>query len=191
MIWFWTVICVFILLLIILFVPFRVLAEYNEKLFLKVKVGFISFKINSKGRKDDNKTKKKSKYFGKFKGFFKNKNMVHSAKEFKSFFAAAGKTAKYFFKKISVRKFDLSVKVGAPDAAVAALRYGQVSSAVYPLCSAVNSFANPKSYQVMVLPDFMSEKITITFKIDCVANLMCIFCVMIKFLKDFKIENKK
>ena len=191
MIWFWIFISAFLLIILfLLFVPLGVFIEYNEKLFVRVKVGFLSFKISPKKRKDNAK-KKKSKSSGKLKGFFKNKSISESANEFKNFFVAAGKTVKYLFKKTLVKEFSLCIKVGAPDAAVAALRYGQVSSVVYPLCSAVNSFANPQSYTVLVLPDFTSEKINIIFKANIVANLMGIIFVVVKFIKNYKIESKK
>ena len=189
--WFWIFISAFVIMfLILLFVPLNVFIEYKEKLFIKVKVGLLSFKINSKNRKGDKK-KKKSKSSGKFKSFFKNKNTSQSIKKLKSFLIAAGKTVRYFFKKASVKMFDLNVKVGAPDAAAAALRYGQVSSAVYPICSVINSFANPKNYKVQVMPDFMGEKINIIFKTNVKANLIGIFCVIIKLMRNYKIENKK
>ncbi|MBQ2671743.1 MAG: DUF2953 domain-containing protein [Clostridia bacterium] len=191
MIWFWIFISVFLLILLfLLFVPLSVFIEYNEKLFVRLKIGFLSFKISPRKR-NDNKKEKKSKSTGKLKGFFKNKSIPEAAGKFKNFFVAAGKTVKYLFKKTVVKNFDLSVKIGAPDAAVAALRYGQVSSVVYPLCSAVNSFANPQDYKVLVLPDFTSEKINIVFKANIVANLMGIIFVVVKFIKNYKIESKK
>lgn len=190
--WFWIFTSAFILiLLIILFVPLNAFIEYNEKLFIKIKVGFLSFKIGSKKRKNDKKSKGGNKSRGKIKGIFKNKNKVESAKALKNLFIAAGKTVRYLFRKTSVRTFYLSVKVGALDAADAAIKYGQVSSAVYPLCSVINSFASPKSYKVMVLPDFMSEKINIIFKTNIKANLIGMILVMIKFIKSYKIESKK
>ncbi len=192
--WFWIFTSVFILmLLIIVFVPINVFVEYSEKLFIKVKFGFLSFKINPQNHKDRKKYRGGNKSRNKFKIFFKNKNKntFQSISKLKCFFIAAGKTVKYFLQKTLVEEFYLSVKVGSLDAADAAIKYGQVSSAVYPLCSVVNSFANPKFYKVMVLPDFISEKISFIFKTNVKANLMSIILVVVKFMINYKIESKK
>jgi len=188
----WVFISAFLLMFsILLFVPLNVFVEYNERLFIKVKVIFFSFNVNPQKSKNSKKSKGGKNPRSKFKKFFKSKNAFESAKDFKNFFIAAGKTVRYFFKKMSVKEFYLNVKVGASDVAAAALKYGQVSSAVYPLCSVVNSFANPRSYRVQVQPDFMGEKISIIFKTRVSTNLISIILVVVKFLKSYKIEIKK
>lgn len=189
--WFWIFTSVFaIIFFSLLFVPLGVFVEYKDKLLIRIKIGFISFKINFNKQKSDKK-EKNSESSNRFKRLFKNKNEIQSISDFKKICVAAGKTAKYLLKKISVKAFYLNIKVGAPDTALAALRYGQVSSVMYPFCSVVNSFANPKSYKVQVAPDFMSEKINIIFKTNIKANLIKILCVMIKFMRNYKTENKK
>lgn len=168
---------VYILLSVILFItvlfliPVRVTADYNNSFELYVSYLFLKIKIfprkEKKPKKDKSKNDKKSsdkqadkkkqkKNDNIFLKFYKNQG-------FEATIELIADTMKYInslfggiFKHFVFREIFLNMSISGSDAAETAIKYGKVSSAVFPAMGYICSKAKVKKYDIDISPDFLS-----------------------------------
>ena len=172
-----------ILFLIMLFlIPVRVTAHYEDTFEMSVQYGFIKLKLfpqKEKKNKDKKKKvkpdKKKEQPDNQNKKNKKAKNdKVKKDNIFVTFYRnqgfeaviqliadALGATTGMFggiFRHFVFRELYLEMKIAGPDAAATAIKYGQISSAVFPAMGYICSKAKVKKYDIDISPDFLAVK---------------------------------
>lgn len=189
MIWLYVALLILIILIVILFLPLNVVVRYPEV--PNVEILILGIKLNVFNNKNSfDKSKNESLKSGnsenKIFEAFKKRGFVKSFKMMYDILNACSEVFAKLMKKFSVNKVKLLVKVGAPNAFSAAIRYGQASAVVYPFMSAVNCISSPKDFKVEVMPDFLGEKITSEFEINVSSNIFRIFCVVFFAVKKYR-----
>ncbi len=175
-----------ILFLIVLFlIPVRVTAHYEDTFEMSVQYGLIKLKLfpQKKKKSEDKKQKKKKEKSDKKqenpdtqnKKNKKDKNdKVKKDNIFVTFYKnqgfeaviqliadAMGATTGMFggiFKHFVFRELYLEMKISGPDAAATAIKYGQISAAVFPAMGYICSKAKVRKYNVDISPDFLAVK---------------------------------
>lgn len=184
----WLLVFVFALIFLILILPITLQLRYEDGKFdFKIKVLF--FRVDNLGKwiseKGGKNPKKSSENENKGK---KLKDIQSAAKYIKSFLVNSGKIIKMILKSMVFEKFNLKIVVGSEEASKTATNYGAVCTAVYPAASALIACNEPKSYDISVFPDFVSEKIKIFLDLKLKTGVLRLLIVTIKA---FKIINSK
>ncbi len=181
MVWLYVLLAVFAILLLILFVPINLIAEYQEELKVKIKFMGIPFSISSFGVNNAKENNDKSSVKGKKRK--SSKNVWYTAKKIGTILKTAKKVIIYIAKKIEINFLKLILYVGDKDAAAVAIKYGQANAIIYPALSAVNNINPPKRVIAEVVPDFLNEKVEADFEIDVkssVFNLLLLFVLIFR-----------
>jgi Ca2+/Na+ antiporter len=167
-------IIIFAVLFLISLVKIYVIAEYNNKLVLTIKVLFFKYVFKTKEKSPKNNKKNKPKNKNKKQSKKTNKKPKENSKKEKNSFLQLLKkqgvrglidilkdvlnlvtgTIKYFFKHFIVYNLDVRITISEEDASRTAIEYGEVSSVVYPLVSRLAYSLNVKDYTVDVNCNF-------------------------------------
>ncbi len=164
-----------ILFIILLFlVPVRVTAHYEDTFEMTVQYGLVKIKLFPKkeGKKKKDKPKKEKPQKDKKKSDKKQKEQKDNI--FMTFYKnqgfeaviqliadAMGATTGMFggiFRHFVFRELYLEMKITGPDAAATAIKYGQISSAVFPAMGYICSKAKVRKYNIDLSPDFLGVK---------------------------------
>lgn len=190
MIWICVLSVVLLVLLIILFIPFNIVIKYIDKLSIEVSVAGIKFKRRKIKSKTSYKSSNGSNSSLKNDFFYvlKKRGFVKSFKMFYDILDASRDVFVKLMKNVIINNLKLIVKVGSTNSALTAIRYGQVSSIVYPTVSLVNSVCSPKELLLQVSPDFNGQKITFELEISISGNvfrMIPVFFLAVKKYKEF------
>ncbi len=168
-----------ILFIIVLFlVPVRVTAHYEDIFEMTVQYGLIKIKLFPQKEKSEKKKKpKKDKPENKKKKEKKKPDNKPNEKKdniFMTFYKnqgfeaviqliadATGATTGMFggiFKHFVFRELYLEMKITGSDAAATAIKYGKISSAVFPAMGYICSKAKVRKYNIDLSPDFLGVK---------------------------------
>lgn len=163
----WILLFIILLLLALLFLPVRLIADYEEqKLKFKIKVMGLNLDLNrykflNKGKSKGNKDKpKKEKKGGGLKKIFKSFGYA------KLVLKNANRLLTFIIKKIKFKKLILKIDVGSDSADKTAITYGSLCSVVYPVFSALFEINEPKNYDISLIPDFGGNSTNIGFGVD-------------------------
>lgn len=167
-----------ILFIIVLFlIPVRVTAHYNgtfemyvQYLFLKIKL-FPNEKKSEKPRKEKKEKNKESVKEKKpksdkpkekgdniFLTFYNNQGFEGVIQLIADALNAVGGLFGGIFRHFVFRELYLEMKVAGSDAAETAIKYGKISSAVFPAMGLICSKAKVKKYDIDISPDFLAVK---------------------------------
>ena len=128
-----------------LFLPISVDLKYNKEFTFKVKVtGFKVYPKPEKPQQNEPLEKTPTKQKGIFEILKEKHGFVGAVREIFSFAKDCIEPLKHFLKFVHFKKVRLLIKVVGEDAAKTAVDYGLTCSAVYPLLSFVEGFANVK-----------------------------------------------
>lgn len=147
-----------------------VYADYDNELFLNLKIAFIKIKlIPSKPKKkkpekkkkkkkldsekSDKEKKKKEKSFS-IKDYVKQKGVSGIINIVKRISALAVDTLKDLFSKITVNELTVNIKIAAETAEETAVNYGRVCAVFFPALKLITDIVTVKRYNVNVNPDF-------------------------------------
>lgn len=193
-----------VLLLLFLLTLFNIYiyADYNNELFLSLKVAFIKIKLlpqkpkkkvqpkkktkpKTKKKKPEKKEKQKSfdlKKYVKQKGISGILNIVKSISKLVS------GTLKDLFSKITVTELMIDIKVAGDDAGDSAVKYGRVCAVLFPALKLITDVVRVVRYEVNVNPDFSDEpenlaKAKVTAKIRIISILKIVFSKAFTALK--------
>ncbi len=171
-----------ILFIIVLFlVPVRVTAHYEDNFEMTVQYGLVKFKLFPQKEKDEkkkkpkkdkpkkdkpanNKDKKKSDKKPKekkdniFLAFYKNQGFEAVIQLIADALGAITGMFGGIFKHFVFRELYLEMKITGPDAASTAIKYGKISSAVFPAMGYICSKAKVRKYNIDISPDFLGVK---------------------------------
>ncbi len=164
-----------ILFIIVLFlIPVRVTAHYEgtfemyvQYLFLKIRLfpkeekEKKSKKKKEQKEKDDKKDqnkKPKEKGDNIFLSFYNNQGFEGVLQLIADALNAVGGMFGGIFRHFVFRELYLEMKVSGSDAAETAIKYGKISSAVFPAMGYLCSKARVKKYNIDISPDFLAVK---------------------------------
>ncbi len=188
MIWICVLSIVLLILLIVLFIPFNIIIKYVDK--LSVEVSIAGIKIKRRKIKSKTNYKSSSVSNSNFKNDFfdvlKKRGFVKSFKMFYDILNASRDVFIKLMKNIIINNLKLVVKVGSTSSALTAIRYGQVSSVVYPTVSLISAVCSPKELLLQVFPDFNGEKITSELEISISGNVFRMIPVLFLTVKKYK-----
>ncbi len=194
--------------LLVLLLPVRVYAAYQEELFLKVSYAFFSFRLlpqkeekeqfpvpkKEKAAKKPPKTasqekekppsqakqlKKKAKEILHYQGL---SGLLELLKDIGGIAAGAGKK---LFSHFTLKKFDLLLTVGGEDAAETALSYGKLCGVLYPAVGSIVTACKCRKYGVTVQPDFDAPETQAEFEARGQIRLVFVLAYSIQALFRF------
>ncbi len=186
----------------VLFIPVVVDLEYTDD--FKFKVSFLKITLfNSEkenkgdGKKTDGKQKGKKRsvlrdakaYFTKVKN---KKGFTGAVKEIMHLVGTIFSHIKWFLRYINICNVRLNINVGTPDAALTAIEYGTVCSAVYPVTAILDSVASVGFKEINVNADFENSKSDFGFKARVKMQIVYLLIAAFKIyrtLKKFITEN--
>ncbi len=164
-----------ILFIIVLFlIPVRVTAHYEGTFEMYVQYLFLKIRLfpkeekekkpkkekETKEKDDKKKQNKKPKEKGDniFLTFYNNQGFEGVLQLIADTMNAVGGMFGGIFKHFVFRELYLEMKVSGPDAAETAIKYGKISSAVFPAMGYLCSKARVKKYNIDISPDFLAVK---------------------------------
>lgn len=164
-----------ILFIIVLFlIPVRVTAHYEGTFEMYVQYLFLKIRLfpkeekakkpkkekETKEKDDKKKQNKKPKEKGDniFLTFYNNQGFEGVLQLIADTMNAVGGMFGGIFKHFVFRELYLEMKVSGSDAAETAIKYGKISSAVFPAMGYLCSKARVKKYNIDISPDFLAVK---------------------------------
>jgi hypothetical protein len=166
--------CFFALLLAF---PVTVQVEYRENASACIRYLFFRFHIPStkKKKKEEKPAKEEPPKKGWLKKLYEAKGLSGFLSLLKEAAKIASEAASEVFRHTVFRRFWLNIRVGGEDASAVAVDYGKVCGAVSSGVGVLLGCARCTDCKVNVLPDFCSEKSTVTFHAD--ARVLAFFLV--------------
>lgn len=191
-------IILFIILLLAL--PVHVIAEWNEKLTLRVRYLFFKFTIiPGKEKEKKKKTPKKEKEEKPTEEKPKKPKKKHTPEEIIDGFIDAvhryGPGAKQILRNIRVHRLEGYWQIAAEDAAACAVRYGRICALLNTAFGFLRNLVKIEKTKLRVYPDFTAEKEEIRVLADIEANPLIILIggirIAFALLKDMTAKQKK
>ena len=183
-----------VLLCLCLLLPIAVKLCYDGEFAYKVKIAFVTLNFDKKKKpkqKKKNPKSKETKPKQTPKNFFeklKEKNGFAGAiKETFGFAKSCIKAVKKQLKKIKFKDVKLLINVVGENAAMTAIDYGAVCSAVYPVLSLLNSVNKNIEYKkVDIKADFEGTKSKIEFSLNIKTSIFVLLTAGLKILNEYK-----
>lgn len=163
MLWLYILLGIILLLVLVMLLPVKIYARYNDDFICTLFVGFVKIPIypskpkkeKKKPKNSDEKSKKEKKEPKKKKtNLIKEKGIAWLLELIKKVANLASSVLKDFFGHILIKKLLLSIEIAGSDAADTAVKYGQCCAVVYPAISAITRAVNCPKYGVDIMPDF-------------------------------------
>lgn len=168
----YTLLGIIIFIVVLFLIPVRVTAHYEGSFEMYVKYLFLKIKLFPKEEKEkkpkkekkdkDDKPKKEEKPKEKgdniFLTFYKNQGFEGVIRLIADALNAVGGMFGGIFKHFVFRELYLEMKIAGSDAAETAIKYGKISSAVFPAMGLLCSKARVKKYNIDLSPDFLAVK---------------------------------
>lgn len=172
----YTLLGIVLFITLLFLIPVRVTAYYEEAFEMTVQYGLVKIKLfpqkeksvnkkkpnKDKQKKDksekrpDKKTKEKKDNI--FLTFYKNQGFEAVIQLIADAMGAATGMFGGIFRHFVFRELYLEMKITGSDAAVTAIKYGQISSAVFPAMGFICSKAKVRKYNIDLSPDFLGVK---------------------------------
>ena len=186
----WVTAAVFLLLIVLLFLPVKVIVRFDKEVSVKVKLAFLpvyqidSSKHSKSGQppeKPETKTEeKKENIFGQV---FQKEGFKDGIKLLFDFAGKLLKKMKKLLRHIVFDQLIFNLSVASEDAAQTAILYGEVCSAAYPFFSLLDHFSNVKYKEINISSDFTSKKTDFSFSAMIRTRLwfLLLFAVVVFF----------
>ncbi|MBP3359703.1 MAG: DUF2953 domain-containing protein [Clostridia bacterium] len=169
-------------ILILLFVPVRIILEYDKSAHIYLKILFWKKLLNKESRKPHEKNEKQTaEKKDKTNAGNKIKKILSLEDDIKEF---ADFTAK---RCVTFEKLRFSLDFGTGDAAATGILTGLVNGAVYTIISVIHHNTTLKSFDVNINPDFEGEKFV--FYLLCIAKTRAVHIISMG-LKGLKLYKK-
>ena len=218
------IIGIILLVVLVLCIPVTVELDYNETFKMNIKYLFLDFQIfpekEKPEKKKHNKPEKKKdeqpqhkvqsdkkikpKKDNMFLVFYHNQGFEGVINLIKDVMGVLGDfTKSIFVKHFIIKEMYIDMIVGGPDSAETAIRYGKVSSVVFPAMGYICSKMKVRKYDVDITPDFLATKDEALFYVAlkltpiCMTNAVVVlaFRLLIRLLKviftNSKAENER
>ena len=183
---------VVLLIVLLLFLPISLDIKYTDSFFMTVRfAGIRIFKIEPgqdiKKPKSDAESDKKAEKQAEnpFKKLNREKGFRVALSEITSFIKALILRIKKQLRHIKITRLCLGIKVATVDAALTAIYYGAVCSAVYPILSLLDSLSNIALKQIDIRADFENAKPDFAFSARVKLRLFFLLAAAIAALSEF------
>lgn len=172
---------------------------YEESFKLLVKIGPIKvYDTNKTGKKPKSKDKNASNDKTKpsknniIKAIYKQNGFVRTVQEFTKLVRDIVTETKTTVKHFKFKKLVLDITVASGDAAMTAIEYGAVCTAVYPLIGLIASLTEVGFKKINISSDFQGNKSKCFFSFNIKMRVFhCIIAAYrtLKIYNDFKLRN--
>ena len=168
MIGWYILIGIILFIALIMIIPVGVDVGFEDELWAKLGIGFVSVPIYPPKPKKPEKEKKKKKKKEKPKkkeeekpkekkpNIIKEKGINWLIDVIRQAAIIAGGVLRDFFKHLVLRKLNISITYAGENAEDTAVKYGYFCLSVYPAVSVLTSVAKCKNYGVDISPDFQN-----------------------------------
>lgn len=195
MLWLYILLGILLVLFLLLLMPVKLKATYNEDFRCVLKIGFVKFSLyppkpkkkkKKKPKKADEEQKSEET---KKESFIKEKGISWLFDLIKKIADLAVGALKDFFRHIIVKKLLLSISIAGSDAADTAVKYGYCCSAVYPAFGIIVGAVKCKKYGVDISPNFEEKaKSSIYMELEARIKILWLLALVIKHgIKGLKI----
>ena len=186
MLWLYILLGILLVIFLLLLMPVKLKASYNENFRCSLKIGFV--KIQLYPQKPKEKKKKSEKTEEKPENEEKKKESLIKEKGISWLFDLIKKIAdlavgalKDFFRHIIVKKLMLSINIAGKDAADTAVKYGYCCSAVYPAFGIIVGAVKCKNYGVDISPDFEEKaKSAVNMELEAKIKILWLLALVLK-----------
>ena len=186
MLWLYILLGILLVIFLLLLMPVKLKASYNENFRCSLKIGFV--KIQLYPQKPKEKKKKSEKTEEKPENEEKKKESLIKEKGISWLFDLIKKIAdlavgalKDFFRHIIVKKLLLSISIAGSDAADTAVKYGYCCSAVYPAFGIIVGAVKCKNYGVDISPDFEEKaKSAVNMELEAKIKILWLLALVLK-----------
>lgn len=180
----------------VLFLPVKVLVDFEEKFLIKVfffKIKVYEYKSdsnNQKQKKSENKASDKKISDGNKKSLFAKAKerfgFCGAVKEFFSFFKEVFSHTKSFLRHIKFERVKMFINIATDDSAKTAIEYGTICSFAYPVLSAFESACNIKYKKIDINADFETKTSEYNFSFFVKLRIFFLLITLLKIYKDYK-----
>lgn len=188
MLWLYILLGILLVIFLLLLMPVKLKASYNEDFRCCLKIGFVKIQLYPQKPKKKKKKKKPEKAEEKTKHEEKKKESLIKEKGISWLFDLIKKIAdlavgalKDFFRHIIVKKLMLSINIAGNDAADTAVKYGYCCSAVYPAFGIIVGAVKCKSYGVDISPNFEEKaKSAVNMELEAKIKILWLLALVLK-----------
>lgn len=187
MLWLYILLGILLVLFLLLLMPVKLKATYNEDFRCVLKIGFVKFSLyppkpKKKKKKKPNKADEEQKSEEtKKESFIKEKGISWLFDLIKKIADLAVGALKDFFRHIIVKKLLLSISIAGSDAADTAVKYGYCCSAVYPAFGIIVGAVKCKKYGVDISPNFEEKaKSAVNMELEARIKILWLLALVIK-----------
>lgn len=187
MLWLYILLGILLVLFLLLLMPVKLKATYNEDFRCVLKIGFVKFSLyppkpkkkkKKKPKKADEEQKSEET---KKESFIKEKGISWLIDLIKKIADLAVGALKDFFRHIIVKKLLLSISIAGSDAADTAVKYGYCCSAVYPAFGIIVGAVKCKKYGVDISPNFEEKaKSAVNMELEARIKILWLLALVIK-----------
>lgn len=185
--WLYILLGILLVLFLLLLMPVKLKATYNEDFRCVLKIGFVKFSLyppkpkkkkKKKPKKADEEQKSEET---KKESFIKEKGISWLIDLIKKIADLAVGALKDFFRHIIVKKLLLSISIAGSDAADTAVKYGYCCSAVYPAFGIIVGAVKCKKYGVDISPNFEEKaKSAVDMELEARIKILWLLALVIK-----------
>lgn len=188
MLWLYILLGILLVIFLLLLMPVKLKASYNEDFRCCLKIGFVKIQLYPQKPKKKKKKKKPEKAEEIPKHEEKKKESLIKEKGISWLFDLIKKIAdlavgalKDFFRHIIVKKLMLSINIAGNDAADTAVKYGYCCSAVYPAFGIIVGAVKCKSYGVDISPNFEEKaKSAVNMELEAKIKILWLLALVLK-----------
>ncbi len=186
MLWLYILLGILLVIFLLLLIPVKLKASYNENFRCSLKIGFVKIQLYpqkpKKKKKKSEKTEEKPEHEEKKKeSLIKEKGISWLFDLIKKIADLAVGALKDFFRHIIVKKLMLSINIAGKDAADTAVKYGYCCSAVYPAFGIIVGAVKCKNYGVDISPDFEERaKSAVNMELEAKIKILWLLALVLK-----------
>ena len=184
---------IILFIVLILIIPVGVDVGFEDELWAKLRIGFLSITLYPpKPKKPEKEKKKKKKEKKKEKpkeeepkekkpNIIKEKGFEWLVEFIRQAAIIAGGVLRDFFRHLKIKKLNISITYAGKDADDTAVKYGYFCLSVYPAVSILTSVSKCKNYGVDIAPDFtVGHKSFFSADISLRIRIFWIFALVFK-----------
>ena len=184
---------IILFIVLILIIPVGVDVGFEDELWAKLGIGFLSITLYPpKPKKPEKEKKKKKKEKEKEKpkeeepkekkpNIIKEKGIEWLIECIRQAAIIAGGVLRDFFRHLKIKKLNISITYAGKDADDTAVKYGYFCLSVYPAVSILTSVSKCKNYGVDIAPDFtVGHKSFFSADISLRIRIFWIFALVFK-----------
>lgn len=186
MLWLYILLGILLVIFLLLLMPVKLKASYNENFRCSLKIGFVKIQLYpqkpKKKKKKSEKTEEKPEHEEKKKeSLIKEKGISWLFDLIKKIADLAVGALKDFFRHIIVKKLMFSINIAGKDAADTAVKYGYCCSAVYPAFGIIVGAVKCKNYGVDISPDFEEKaKSAVNMELEAKIKILWLLALVLK-----------